>query len=88
MDCDSRDQVDVVDLPDEPEVVESNHLVRLVGHLVDVPEQIIIHFGLLLSVSNFQHHLHNYLQQESHNRQLYLLTPSLVPSAQLGLQRT
>ena len=88
MDCDSRDQVDVVHLPDEPEVVESNHLVRLVGHLVDVPEQIIIRFGLFLSASNSHHDLHYYLQQESHNRKFYLLTPSLVPSAQLGLQRT
>ena len=78
----------MVHLPDEAEVVESNHLVRLVGHLVDVPEQTIIGFGLFLSASNSHHLLHNYLQQESHNRQLYLLTPSLVPSAQLGLQRT
>ena len=59
MDCDSRD--DVAHLPNEPEVVESNHLVRLVGHLVDVPVQTIIRFGLLLSASNFQYYIHNYL---------------------------
>merc|ERR1719270_2761710 len=29
-------------LPNEPEVVESNHLVRLVGHLVDVPFNSIV----------------------------------------------
>ena len=51
----------MVHLPNEPEVVESNHLVRLVGHLVDVPEKIIIRFGLLLSASNFQYYIHNYL---------------------------
>ena len=47
----------MVHLPDEAEVVKSNHLVRLVGHLVDVPEQTIIRFGLFLSAPNFQHHL-------------------------------
>ena len=68
MDCDSRD--DVAHLPNEPEVVESNHLVRLVGHLVDVPEKIIIRFGLLLSASNFQYHLR--MELSSFNRRVII----------------
>ena len=65
-------------LPNQPQIVESDHLVCLIGHLVDVSEQVVVIIIIIvvLIIIKFIIVL------------VYLLTPSLLPSAQLGLHRT
>ena len=67
-------------LPNQSQIVEADHLVCLVRHLVDISEEekLIIIVIVVIGIISIIVIITN----------CYLLTPSLLPSAQLGLHRT